>query len=336
MSCSVNIITGNSQDTIKQCLDSINKAGCFSEIVIALDTRTDDNTPKILSEYKSEIPLKIFLYNWGTDAFAGARNAALQMSTGNCIVWLDSDETIDPSVCELFENPQIAYYIHQISKLEDGNTIDVPQVRFFPNVKGAKWEIPIHEQIMFSLEKLNMPMIDSQVIVEHNGYDNAEKIRKKHLRNFGYLHEYITTQKEDRKMQYVRDRYKESRTFLQSNGLLAGAEIIGTIASLIVNTAIPLILQGMAVSSAVNQAKQQASINRYLTMQEINEIAIGFNAKFPQVSVEDWILNIQLNPVTPLPPDTIRIPDIAPPNQLTTNTYLYVALALLAFAAIRR
>lgn len=336
VTCSVNIITGSSEKTLMQCLDSINKAECFSEIVIAVDDRANQETIKIILDYDDKIPMTAFSYRWGSDGFSGARNAVLKASTGQYVMWIDSDETIENGVCDLLQNPQGAYYIHQVSKLEDGKTVDVPQVRLFPNIPGVKWDLPIHEQIMFSLEKLKIPMLDSQIIARHSGYDNAEKIEKKHIRNFGFLHEYVTTQKEDRKMQYVKDRYNESFSYLHSIGM-AGSGTIGTIATLIISIAVPLITQGIATNSAVNQAKQEANINRLLTAQEINEIAIGLNAKFPSVSVQDWILNIQLSTPT-TPPGTLP-PYTRPPDDLPTtdqNTYLYIALAVLAFAMIRR
>lgn len=103
----------------------------------------------------------------------------------------------------------------------------------------------------------------------------------------------------------------------------------------IIQIASQFIQAGIVANAAVNQAKQTVGLTRYLTAQEINEVAIGLNARFPQVSVEDWVFNIQLTPPLPsgnLPPDT-RPPDAIPTSQ---NTYLYIALVLLAFAMIRR
>lgn len=336
MTCSVNIITGSSEKTLKQCLDSINQAGCFGEIVIAVDDRANDETIQIIADHQGMTPLKAFSFHWGKDGFSGPRNATLENSTGRYIFWLDSDETVELAICDLIRQADgSAYYIHQISELPDGNVIDVPQIRLFPNIPGVKWELPIHEQIMFSLEKLKIPMIDTEIIVHHNGYDTNEKIRDKHLRNFPYLQDYVTTQRNDRKMQYVKDRYNESLSYLESNGLLGNLGIIGVIIMTIVSTVITLLPTGLSIKDSIDTAMKQARMQRAMTQAEISQFAELMHQHFPEISYEDWrnYANLAMLTYVPPPPDDIPIPT---PKNNEWEKYLPYGVVFLALMMVMR
>jgi len=167
-------------------------------------------------------PINAFWYHWGYDQFAGARNATLSQSTGDYVFWIDSDERLQPGLCELIARADgCAYYVHQISKLPDGKSLDVPQVRLFPNIPGVQWELTIHEQVSFSLNRLGIPILDSSCKVSHTGYDSDDKIMEKHVRNFPILEEYIRTHtKKDDKLAYVTERYIESLGYLKAQGII--------------------------------------------------------------------------------------------------------------------
>lgn len=227
--CSCNIIVRDAEEFIIPCLDSIANAGCFSEIVIAIDRRSSDRTVDIIESYPYPMPAIAFWYHWGYDQFTGARNAVLSHSTGDYIFWIDSDERLQPGLCELIANANgKAYYVHQISNLPDGKSLDVPQVRLFPNIQGVQWELEVHEQVSFSLNRLGIPILDSSCSVSHIGYDSDEKIMEKHIRNFPILEEYIRThtpsllgETRDDKLAYVTERYNESLGFLKSQGIIS-------------------------------------------------------------------------------------------------------------------
>ena len=220
--CSCNLIVRDAADYIIPCLDSIASAGCFSEIVIAIDRRSSDRTLDIITSYPYPMPAIVFWYHWGYDQYAGARNATLSQSSGDYIFWIDADERLQPGLCDLIAEADSAYYVHQISNLPDGKSLDVPQVRLFPNIPGVQWEIPIHEQVSFSLDRLGVPILDSDCKVFHIGYDSDEKIIEKHIRNFPILEEYIRTHKKmDDKLVYVTERYNESLGFLKAQGIIS-------------------------------------------------------------------------------------------------------------------
>lgn len=223
--CSVNILVRDAEKEIGNCLDSIVRAGCFDEIVIAVDTRTKDRTVKAIEPFLKVIPVNAFWYdhNGGWDEL-GARNATLDESRCAYIFWIDADELVEMNICYLLSEAYIsqkAYKMNQVSRVPDGKYIEVPQVRLFPNIPGVKWELPIHCQVYFSLRKLGVEIDDTEYKIQHNGYDSEEKITDKHIRNFGALADYLNNNREKgEKLSYIMDRYNDSLGYLKSRGLI--------------------------------------------------------------------------------------------------------------------
>ena len=338
--CSVNIIVRDAEREIGQCLDSIIRAGCFSEVVIALDTRTKDRTAQIISSYKTLIPINAFWYDHGGKwDEVGARNATLRQSRGQYVLWIDADEVLDSlpaGFCDLLASSLLgetrrAFYLHQVSMLPDGMYYDLPQVRLFPNLKGVQWELPIHCQIYFSLERLGVKMVDTPYRILHTGYDSPEKIRDKHVRNFpallGYLDEHRTN---DRKRQYIMDRYNESYNYLLSNGLFGDLGWLLVVVQLLMTIVPPLIEMGMSRSAAISQAKQQAGITRGLQQQETAQLASALHTRFPTVTIEDWMLSISLSESMP------QQQTITPPPKPSQNYLPYIAIGIILLAVIIR
>jgi hypothetical protein len=327
-SCSANIIVRDAEGEIGQCLDSIIMPGCFSEIVIAVDTRTKDRTLQVIDSYRSLIPIKAFWYDHhGLWDELGARNATLRESSGEYILWIDADEILDkPSGCCLLQNPgKKAFYLHQVSILSDGTYYDLPQIRLFPNVKGVRWELPIHCQIFFSLERIGIPMEDTLYRILHTGYDSPEKIRDKHVRNYpmllGYLNEHRTN---NRKRQYIMDRYNESYSYLKSNNLLGELGWVQIVA-VILSAAIPYIIQGVSYKLSLDQAMKEARLQRRLNDDELWELAGALRSRFPQASLNDWYLWVRMSAETaPIRQgnDGTVVPEKEP------NYFLYAAIFL--------
>ena len=106
-----------------------------------------------------------------------------------------------------------AYYIWQVSAKSDGDVIYVPQVRIFPNVPGAKWEIPIHEQILPSLQRIGVPTELTDLRVVHYGYYKARQVVQKHRRNLPLLMRRVRTNPEDA---FTRSNYEKAMAYERS------------------------------------------------------------------------------------------------------------------------
>jgi tetratricopeptide (TPR) repeat protein len=84
---------------LPKCLQSAKKL--VDEIVV-LDTGSTDRTPQIAQQYGA----KVYDFPW-CDDFSAARNEALKYVTGDWVLVLDADETLEPSII-----PQIKEVIH--------------------------------------------------------------------------------------------------------------------------------------------------------------------------------------------------------------------------------
>lgn len=91
----------------------------------------------------------------------------------------------------------LAYYVWQYSPTRRGKGIYVPQIRVFPNIPGAKWEIPIHEQILPSLVRHGVKTQLTNLKINHAGYYEDDTVYQKHLRNLPLLQEQVRLHPED-------------------------------------------------------------------------------------------------------------------------------------------
>lgn len=93
----------NTSDFLKECLDSILQQSYKDYEVICVDDGSTDSSFSILSEYATSYScFKVFKQeNQGQSV---ARNFALTKATGEYIVFVDSDDYINPSMLELLSN----------------------------------------------------------------------------------------------------------------------------------------------------------------------------------------------------------------------------------------
>ena len=91
---SVAIIACNDEAHIMRTLHSI--ASVSDEIVVVLDTKSSDDTGKLLGKFESTDDLgklRVVRRNW-THSFSEARNAALELCMGEWIMSMDADEEL--------------------------------------------------------------------------------------------------------------------------------------------------------------------------------------------------------------------------------------------------
>lgn len=103
---SIVIVTWNSQDHIRPCIDSLPSQGQEME-VIAVDNGSQDSTLSILKEYGTKVQAIKNPKNMG---FARAANQGLRQATGEFILLLNPDTVLTPGALEtmvgfLAENP---------------------------------------------------------------------------------------------------------------------------------------------------------------------------------------------------------------------------------------
>jgi len=179
---SLTMIVKDEQENVPNCLSSV--AELFDEIIV-VDTGSTDRTREIAREFGT----RVFDFVWVND-FAAARNAALARAEGDYAFWLDADDVLDPPQREklqallddLRRGDEAAYVVRcscDPGPNGDGGQTVVDHIRLFPVREGVRWTYAMHEQILPSLRRANVPVRWTDVTVRHTGYtDPASRERK--------------------------------------------------------------------------------------------------------------------------------------------------------------
>jgi glycosyltransferase involved in cell wall biosynthesis len=178
---SVTVITRNEEAQIGECMESVRWA---DEIVI-VDTGSTDRTLEICSKYTSHV------YSRPWEGYAPAKNAAIELATGDWILSLDADESASDGL-----HAEIATMQHQpMATLAEGYAVPrrnylwgrwlrygglYPdyQIRLFKRGKGHFTARRVHESVAIDgrIESLQHPIAHysyqgiSDVIRRLDGY----------------------------------------------------------------------------------------------------------------------------------------------------------------------
>jgi glycosyltransferase involved in cell wall biosynthesis len=187
-SVSLTMIVRNEERNLPLCLESVQ--GLFDEIVI-VDTGSTDRTKEIATAFGG----RVLDFPW-IDDFAAARNVSLANATGDFVLWLDADDVIEPQqkgkLAALLKSLRIdtptAYALRCICNIEGGAAqIIADQPRLFPRMEGMRWVYRIHEQIIPALHQARVPVVWTDVAIQHTGYADPVVHENKRQRNFRLL-----------------------------------------------------------------------------------------------------------------------------------------------------
>ena len=194
---SLSMIVKNEEMFLEGCLESVKDV--VDEIVI-VDTGSTDKTIEIAKRYGA----KIYHFQW-IDDFAAARNEALKHCTGRWILYLDADERLK------VDNPQaFREFLEQLSddigginciiesehwKLDgDSEVHRGGYPRLFRNLGYPKIQFRgrVHEQISPSLLENNKSFINSDILIEHLGYNREREVMEQKIkRNYRLLLQHV-------------------------------------------------------------------------------------------------------------------------------------------------
>ena len=181
------MIVKNEEKYLHDCLQSV--CDIVDQIVI-VDTGSEDKTIEIAKEFGAEI----HHFDW-VDDFSAARNESIKQATSEWILWLDADERLESlsknEIQKILkpESKPVIYKVQIKSIVNDGENVRLSSAhRLFTNKKGLHFTGKIHEQISISAAKLGAEERQSNLILEHLGYDlDAEGQKKKDRRNLKLL-----------------------------------------------------------------------------------------------------------------------------------------------------
>ena len=183
---SVCMIARDSARDIARALDSVRD---LADQIVVVDTGSLDDTRDIARNAGAEV----YAYEWREDLSA-ARNTAFDRATSDWILWLDSDEWLDPATADALrdaiERPDaFAYWVTRrdletLTDLDRGTEMSLQ--RLFRNRPDARLRRRIHEWFDPLLETLaereGMTVEVSGVRLFHAGYCDG-KAEQKHARN---------------------------------------------------------------------------------------------------------------------------------------------------------
>ena len=183
------MIVRDEEENLRDLLPTVKNI--FDEIVI-VDTGSTDNTKLVALEHGA----RVFDFPW-CDDFSVARNFSIAKATGDYVLWLDADDRLSPEnknrllalKWKLLEQKtpiSLLFTIRSSFGPEVGESI-FQQLRLFPRLDGICFEGRIHEQLFPSLHKMNIPIKNVDITIDHIGYQDEKKRVEKVRRDLSIL-----------------------------------------------------------------------------------------------------------------------------------------------------
>ncbi len=180
------MIVKNEEKYLEECL--LSARDVVDEIVV-VDTGSTDATKQIAEKFSA----RIYDFKWVND-FSAARNFALSKASEDWILYLDADERLAESSREIIKRAakrtdRVGFFCSVVSPSEATGAPSVMKfLRFFRRHPQAKFTGKVHEQIEPSLRALGYALEDSEIVINHIGY-NVDKnlLRRKAERNLKLL-----------------------------------------------------------------------------------------------------------------------------------------------------
>ncbi|HRF58451.1 MAG TPA: tetratricopeptide repeat protein [Fimbriimonadaceae bacterium] len=165
------LIVKNEAKMLRRCLESLQ--GWIDEIVV-VDTGSSDDTVAIAEACGAVVGH----FEW-CDDFSAARNASIELASGDWILWIDADEVVDSRsvdrIRDAIVRPQFGGYFvpieNRLGEDGSGDTYVHAPVRLFRRHPDIRFVLRIHEQIAPSIRRLGLPLaaLEGAKIV-HFGY----------------------------------------------------------------------------------------------------------------------------------------------------------------------
>lgn len=141
MKFSVIIPIFNVENTLKQCIDSIIKQ-TYKEIeIILINDGSTDNSGKICDEYKM-IDNRIKVIHKENGGLSDARNMGIKNSTGDYLVFVDSDDYINninfiEEIYKILKNKEFDMIVYGYKKFWDNNNKIIEKASFKKDINKS-------------------------------------------------------------------------------------------------------------------------------------------------------------------------------------------------------
>ena len=190
------MIVKDAEQTIAKCLSSV--LPVVTEVVIAIDKTTSDNTLNIIRQFQKEdtraLRWEVFTVDSPLEVgFDAARNETLKQAKGDWILWLDADEHVTSAERlrkYLRQNKFNAYAIaqHHFSFEPLGVIKTDYPTRLFRNHRGVQFYGVVHEHPEEELNKgIQHVMVLQDVSIGHPAYETEEVRKLRFQRNINLM-----------------------------------------------------------------------------------------------------------------------------------------------------
>ncbi len=195
---SLSMIVKNEEKFLEGCLNSVKN---IVDQIVVVDTGSTDRTKEIAQSFGA----RICDFEWTGD-FSEARNFSLSQCAGDWILYLDADERIADghaaSLRSLLTNRNAGAYNLMIESEHSFDHGNVKQSnaypRLFRKLPGVEFEGRVHEQILPSLQRQNLTIVQTPVTIIHLGYaQGAEVLKQKAQRNIELLRKQLEQNPDD-------------------------------------------------------------------------------------------------------------------------------------------
>lgn len=181
MRLSLCMIVKNEAENLPRLFQSMSALPGRPDEVCIVDTGSADATPALARQYADHYRQ----IEW--TGFADARNASLDMASGDYILILDADEYLDdPDFFLPLRGAMTAGVLSAdlvvVSYLGKGSTDTIYQTRLFKNDGRVRYDGKVHNQITFALKEVGGEQVRLGSTIHHTGYDLTKEQRlKKYL-----------------------------------------------------------------------------------------------------------------------------------------------------------
>lgn len=154
---SVAMIVRNAEDCLAATLDSVRN---LADEIVVVDTGSRDSSLRLARQKAT----KVVNRDW-TDDFSAARNAALELVTGDWVLWLDAGETLSPEagvglrhLIDHEVDEQTAYYLPIRTPAQGANIAgeQIARLRLHPRLPELRFAGRVRESLQAGVEQLGL------------------------------------------------------------------------------------------------------------------------------------------------------------------------------------
>jgi glycosyltransferase involved in cell wall biosynthesis len=208
------MIVKNEERNLPRCLNSV---GALAGEVIVVDTGSTDATARVAAGYGAEV----VPFDFSTVDFAAARNCAIARASGQWILVLDADETLDSTSAPAIEKllalgENAGYYLERRNRASDSpNPTTDYVVRLFPNRPGYRYRGRVHETIDASILAGGGRLRKAEGLrADHNFASDREARRRKNRWYIEILNEEIAADpSDDSRLDFLAAEYHQLEMF---------------------------------------------------------------------------------------------------------------------------